>query len=41
MPDDAVFNGQQSALPDAVASGLQAGDRIVDDEHLPLLYSRR
>ena len=41
MPDDAMFNGQQSALPDAVASRLQIGDPIADDEHLPLLYSRR
>jgi phytanoyl-CoA hydroxylase len=41
MPDDAVFNGHQSALPDAVASRLQIGDPIADDEHLPLLYSRR
>ena len=41
MPDDAVFNGHQSALPDAVASRLQVGDPIADDEHLPLLYSRR
>ena len=41
MPDDAVFNGHQSALPDAVASRLQVDDPIADDEHLPLLYSRR
>ena len=41
MPDDAVFNGQQSALPDAVASRLQIGDPIADHEHLPLFYSRR
>ena len=41
MPDDAVFNGHQSARPDAVASRLQIGDPIADDEHLPLLYSRR
>ena len=41
MPCDAVFNGRQSALPDAVACRLQVGDPITDDEHLPLLYSRR
>ena len=41
MPAGAVFNGRQSALPDAVASRLEVGDPIIDDEHLPLLYSRR
>ena len=41
MPDDAVFNGHKSALPEAVAARLQAGDPIADDEHLPHLYSRR
>ena len=41
MPDAAVFNGHKSALPAVVASRLQPGDPIVDDEHLPLLYSRR
>lgn len=34
-------SGVNSALPKAVAYRLRAGDPIADDEHLPLLYSRR
>lgn len=41
MPGDAMFNGHKSALPEAVASQLQPGELITDDEHPALLYSRR
>lgn len=34
MPEDATFNGKQSALPDE-------GDLLEDSQHLPLLYSSR
>jgi ectoine hydroxylase-related dioxygenase (phytanoyl-CoA dioxygenase family) len=40
MPEDAEFNGNQSALPDVIFAPLKIGDIIADDEHLPLLFSR-
>ncbi len=39
MPQDAAFNGRQSALPNEVYSRMDVGDILADDEHLPLLFS--
>ena len=39
MPEDATFNGKKSALPDEVFGKLKVGDVLVDDEHLPLVFS--
>ena len=39
MPEDAVFNGKKSALPDEVFERLDEGDLLEDDTHLPLIYS--
>ena len=41
MPEGATFTGRQSALPDTVFAKLKIGSVITDEEHLPLLYSRR
>ena len=41
MPEGATFNGRQSALPESVFSRLEFGDVVADDEHLPVLFSRR
>ena len=41
MPEDARFNGKKSALPDAVFEKLEVGDVLVDDAHLPLVFSYR
>jgi phytanoyl-CoA hydroxylase len=41
MPEDATFNGKQSALPDEVFERLKEGDLLEDSQHLPLLYSSR
>lgn len=41
MPEDAVFNGEHSALPDEVVDRLAKGDLLADDRHLPLLYSNK
>tara|TARA_B100001123_G_scaffold443525_2_gene589798 strand:+ start:1505 stop:2317 length:813 start_codon:yes stop_codon:yes gene_type:complete len=40
MPEDATFNGKQSALPDEVVARTKVGDVLADDEHLPVLYTR-
>ena len=41
MPEDAIFNGKKSALPQEVFERLQAGDVLADDQHLPLVFSQR
>ena len=37
MPCGARYNGQPAALPAHLASRLELGEEIVDDEHLPPL----
>ena len=41
MPGDSTYNGHPAALPAELAQRLQAGDRLDDDRHLPLLHPRR
>ena len=41
MPENAVFNGKKSALPQELYERLNSGDILADDEHLPLVFSHR
>ena len=40
MPEGAKKNANHGAMPDSVAERVGEGELLVDDEHLPLLWSR-
>lgn len=40
MPEGSTFNGQENILPEEYLAKLNIGDRLNNDQHNPLLYSK-
>ncbi len=41
FPDGEVYNGRRDTLPDKYYDALQIGERLDDDQYVPLLWSRQ
>jgi ectoine hydroxylase-related dioxygenase (phytanoyl-CoA dioxygenase family) len=40
MPDGSTFNGVRNVLPETYFKSLKVGDKLDNNEFLPLIYSR-